>query len=339
MFAKTRRRQRLGFTLIELLVVIAIIAVLMGLLLPAIQKVREAASRTKCQSQMRQLAIALHSHHDQKGSFPPLWGWMGVANTNGSIYGNVFYHMLPYMEEVGTFELGLGTVAAAAGSYHQDNPDVATAAGRPRGQPIKIFQCPSDITMVPTGMAQYNTDWGSSSYGFNALVFANPAPDTNGAIQPNVTYAKLPDSIPDGTSKTLLFTDKLVNCSGKNMAATTATSWNNLAMIDQNNPYPPMISYFRMPGQPAFNFTNNTTVGSTSTISGGSTNDVNGLDSLPLFNPTQPCDPTRPSSSHYGVINVVMCDGSAKSVSKGVSGPSWWAASTPRSRDLIGGDF
>src|SRR6266567_4417868 len=92
------RRSR-GFTLIELLVVIAIIAILIGLLLPAVQKVREAAARTSCTNNIKQMSLALHNCNDTQGRLPPQSGTFG-----GAYYAPLFFHLLPYIEQKAVWE-------------------------------------------------------------------------------------------------------------------------------------------------------------------------------------------------------------------------------------------
>src|SRR5712692_4579557 len=91
---------RFGFTLIELLVVIAIIGVLVGLLLPAVQKVREAANRMKCTNNLKQMALALHNSNDAMGRMPPMAGTYG-----GAYYAPLLFHLLPYIEQDNTWKM------------------------------------------------------------------------------------------------------------------------------------------------------------------------------------------------------------------------------------------
>src|SRR6185503_11686703 len=99
------RRRRAGFTLIELLVVIAIIGILIALLVPAVQKVREAAARLQCQNNLKQIGLAFHSYHGVKKFFPPGFS-SGAASLDGASTGPGWgwaAHLLPYIEQDGLF--------------------------------------------------------------------------------------------------------------------------------------------------------------------------------------------------------------------------------------------
>jgi prepilin-type N-terminal cleavage/methylation domain-containing protein len=126
-----------AFTLIELLVVIAIIAILIGLLLPAVQKVREAAARAQCQNNLKQLALAAHSFNDGNGQLPP-----AIGQTGPGIYGTAHFYLLPYLEQNTLYTQANGD------SYGLMNV------------PVKTFYCPADGSIIggaiPSTITQNN---------------------------------------------------------------------------------------------------------------------------------------------------------------------------------------
>ena len=113
---------RRAFTLIELLVVIAIIAILIGLLLPAVQKVREAAARMQSQNNLKQLGLAANSYYSAHDSLPPMFGTVPARSPNLA-GGSVFYHLLPYVEQENLHRLGVDAS---------------------RSQPLKVLRSPLD---------------------------------------------------------------------------------------------------------------------------------------------------------------------------------------------------
>jgi prepilin-type N-terminal cleavage/methylation domain-containing protein len=286
--------RRAAFTLIELLVVIGIIAVLIALLLPAIQQVRASAARTRSINNLKQMALAAHAFNDANGdrlpnpAEPINPAYPADASNPWNQATGPFFQLLPYLEQPGIY-------ASIRSIHSQADYDRIMPTPSGRAAVIKSFISPADssnpasqvfVVGVPTPIN--NGLWGTASYAYNPLVF-------------RTIPVGLGHSISDGTSQTLLFGEKIQVCGNGQFPGTIQNYWfgsyvGNSPATDWS-PVLPGTSLLTANGR----------------FAGG--------DFLASNLGTSPrsCNVAAPSSPHAGEILTALADGSARAVSGSIA--------------------
>jgi prepilin-type processing-associated H-X9-DG protein len=311
-------RIRSAFTLIELVVVINIIFILMSLLLPAVQKVREAAARLSCSNSLRQITIACHNANDTVGKMPPQFGWYPHWGSGG--FGTLFFHLLPFIEQQNLYNssfIGPGGRIFDPGANYVLVPGVpGTHDSRSTGSGIssinvQSYICPSDPSISEA--AAYSGWKSIGSYAGNYQVFGQRPPyfsDTDDTTNLHnwMGNPRVPSTFQDGTSNTILIAEKYGGCSPPPGGGNIWALWDDLGT------WQPMFAGFATGPSSMFQ------------VQPNPCNSNN-------------CNPTVAQSGHTSGMNVGLADGSVRFLSQGLSSTTWWIAVVPNDGQPMPADW
>lgn len=300
---QTSYRSR-GFTLIELLVVIAIIAILVALLLPAVQQAREAARRTQCKNNLKQIGLAIHNYHDAYGCIP-------IADVNGAVNPiSAHARLLPQLEQNALYNLVDFNVP-----YDHVNNTI------PRMTELAVFRCPSDPTPLPAAVGGRNNYYWNAGSGVVMYTSGGAGqPDPNGVIFHNRRYRF--NDITDGLSNTAAMSEKLTGDGNNGISSPRTDTY-------RPGTYPSNADEATQQCN-ATDVTTLTTQGY-SNVGGPwlqqyhSTNQYNHV--LPpngrscMYPPGRIA--TTASSQHVGGVHLMLCDGSVRFISENLDLRIW----------------